>query len=73
MPTIEKHPTNPAHVRLTWAGIVGAHTKGGASAGVCFADFDPCPVRNLTALESAQDWSMRVLGNKAEIMVDTLA
>lgn len=27
-----------------------------------YADFDPCPVRGLTARASAEDWARRVLG-----------
>lgn len=46
--TIHPHPTDPACVRLRWSGH--------------YADFDPCPVRNLTAEESARDWAASVLG-----------
>lgn len=60
--TIVAHPTDPALVRLLWSGIAGAHTKGGASAGQCYADFDACPVRALTARESASIWARDVLG-----------
>lgn len=59
---IVAHPSNPALVRLVWSGIAGAGTKGQASAGQCYADFDACPVRKLTAQESASIWARDVLG-----------
>ena len=50
------------HVRLTWDGIAGAGPQGQASAGRIHADFDPCPYRKLSAMESAQAWARTVLG-----------
>ena len=43
-------------VRVKWEG----------SDGPTFADFDPCPVRGLTALQSATEWVERVLGATLE-------
>lgn len=41
-------------------GIVRAHWTG--MCGPAYADFDGCPVRGLTARESAEEWVQRVLG-----------
>ncbi len=53
--TIERHPKNPEWVRLKFMGLLPM-----------YADFDPCPVRGLTAEQAAREWCRRVLGQEAE-------
>ena len=59
-PTIEPIP-GTSNVRLRWLGF----EQNGHDARM-YADFDPCPVRGLSARESAADWARRVLGVEAE-------
>ena len=63
-PWIEKLP-NSENVRVRWIGISGIKTARG---GVQFVDIDPCPYRNLTALESATVFCRSVLGQEPEVI-----
>ena len=60
--TIERHPENTDWCRLTWDGFNNERM---------FADFDPCPVRGLTAEQSAREWARSVLGQELEPSVLT--
>ncbi len=53
--TIERHPKNPEWVRVKFISLVPMH-----------ADFDPCPVRGLTAEQSAREWGRSVLDQELE-------
>lgn len=55
-PTLEQHPERPGAVRLRFWG----------NGLYIFADFDSCPVRGLTAEQSARDWCRRVTSQEAE-------
>ena len=52
------HYPYPEYVRLTWHGH--------------YADFDACPIRGLSAIESATEWAGRVCGIPPE-SIATLA
>lgn len=53
--TIERHPKNPEWVRARFVSL-----------RPMFVDFDPCPVRGLTAEQSAREWCRQVLHQEAE-------